>query len=276
MRHFIVFTRGRTGSSAICDELDACRRVSCHQELFRVIEGDAVTQAAWREHGARCFEEPVRSRLGVPDRVLPLGLYRTTPQWTGQLGSYFAYLEDRARAEGSRVLGYKVLTRHVDDWESLDLLGWLARKGHKVVYLLRRDPVREAISGALARSRGFFSLREGEPAYAEKLEKLQRKWPVDCKSIVDEVEYIRYWADEWRRRLARARFECLEVYYEDFVNDRTAFLRSILDWLNLPDVTPPEGSSRYVKLVSGDLKTCIANYDELCEVLRKAGLRLSE
>lgn len=276
MERFVVFTRGRTGSSAICDELDAYPEISCHQELFRLIPEGSFVRNSWEQHGIRCFEPNLRKQLGVPDRVLPFDLFLESEHEPLGIEAYYKYLERAAASENSRVLGHKMLTRHFDDRCEYDMFAYLRAVDTKVLYLARRDPVREAISGGLARARGFFSIVEGEPAFQSKIEKMNRTYSVNCTGIVDEVKYIAYWTKEWTARLQDAGFDYLNIYYEDFVENRIKFHRAVLDYLGLFDLRVSSQATNYMKISPINLRECIQNYGELGEALAASGFELRE
>ena len=148
MQNFVVFTRGRTGSSAICEELDKYRSVVSHQELFRDIPGDPVTRDAWERFGEQCFIDPIRQELGIPDRLLPYQLYLETKGESANIAEYYAYLTENAQSRGATILGYKLLAHHYLSYAEQGLQQQLCSADTKVLYLMRKDPVREAISGA--------------------------------------------------------------------------------------------------------------------------------
>ena len=75
MTRFFLYTRGRTGSTPIIDELDSHPQLECHQELFLPdpLQFKSIREA-YEEHGERYPEVLVGRGAYHGLRVLPFEL----------------------------------------------------------------------------------------------------------------------------------------------------------------------------------------------------------
>lgn len=233
----VVATRGRTGSTAVVDELGKAPLCWSMQEAFTA--GSDLTY----------YDFP-------PLTVWMQGA--ASPQAEPELAeAYLRAMEDEARRAGSRALFFKVLSNHFQERDYLPEL--LARNGFRVAYLKRR-PVRQVISGFVANQRNLYNTQvrlRDEKKYRIDLEAF--RWHVNWEQIAaaNDLELLRNHGIPF-----------VEVDYEDYLADRAAFFFRILDFLGLPRAVP---SPSDFLVVIEDLSATIDNYDEVCAVAAELG-----
>jgi LPS sulfotransferase NodH len=243
IRKFVLVTRGRTGSAAVLNELGKCRNIVTTHELFSRYNFP---------------EETLKSRYIL---LLPFDLWKRQSWWERVTQAsysearlarrYFVLAESLARQQAARAFGWKVLSHHFD--QSPFLGGLLKHHGYCVVYL-RRNSVRQVLSGMVANQRGVY----------HSLEKV-----TDARRYLIEIEKFQ-WLVKWERecvkgdcaKLRADGFEIVEVSYEDYCGNREVFFSSIFKLLDLPLELPPP--SDFFKTID-DLKLVIANYDEVAD-----------
>lgn len=252
MEKFVLVTRGRTGSTAVIDELGKTMILLTTQELFI---------------------------LGFPENPLkdyykllpPFYLWKQQGWWlkrifrtyysdSRQAHRYLMHAEELAQCQDAKGFGWKVLSHHLD--ERPYLAGLLKQLGYRVVYL-RRNIAGQVLSGMVANQRGVYnSLEEvvDERSYHIDVEKFQWhvKWERDC--VKSDCA-----------RLSAEGLDFVEVSYEDYCDNREIFYGKIFNLLNLPlELPPPSDFQKMIK----DPKTLIKNYDEVASVAGALGENL--
>ncbi len=221
MEKFILVTRGRTGSTAVLDELSKSRRICITQELFLL----------WN------FTENMRNYYKL---LLPFDLWKRQDGWLKRTFSnhysdprqahrYLTRAETLARRQGAAGFGWKVLSHQFDERPFLSEL--LKQQGYRAIYL-KRNSVRQVLSGMVANHRGVYN----------SLEKVvdERRFHIDMEKFKWLVQWERECVKKDCAQLAARGFDFIEVSYEDFCADRQAFYSHIFTFLNLPLESPPE------------------------------------
>lgn len=231
---FVVLTRGRTGSTPICADINQHPDVVCHQELFR--------------------PAPINS----PHDMAPS--YEALKQ-SGAAFSAGDYLARTAALDPGKLVGFKALLMDLNRHEGLETF---LLETAKIVFLTR-DPVGAAISAAIASKRGAFNRHVGltDQAY---LEKLRTRVELDPAFVVDEVKNYAYWSDVWKQRLKDANAPHIIITYEEYVEDRNYLLERVFDFLSVPKL-PSIGSAEYMKVTSENVWDDILNADEVRQAL---------
>lgn len=249
---FAVVTRGRTGSTALVEDIDFHPNVICHQELLR-----NGTTESWAERlpTFRAYLEADATRTF--DDYLDLLLKTVEPS--------------------VQTVGMKILLNQVA--ETTDLLnqrganegplGIMARRRARFIYLIR-DPVAAALSSALAAKRELFSLHPDDPAFDVKS---VRRIPVtlDAKRVCDEVLYAQAAREPGELQLKELKRPYLVVHYEHYVGNREETLRSIFKFLGVADYRSSTASF-FVKVTSANVWDDIENADEVMSALIDQGL----
>jgi LPS sulfotransferase NodH len=259
MKKFFVMTRGRTGSTAIIDELGKVKGLrSAPHELF--LEFDF--QELLEKHPT--LEETYGS-------MIPFKLWKTKSPWWVRIQRYFLskrrliekYLkevENSAFCEGAALFGFKVLSNHFEEITCLKDI--LLERQYRAIYLKRNIP-RQVISGMIANQRGTYNTDQN---YQD-----DRRYQIDTHTFQELVRWETQAVKNDLALLKSAGFDFIEVSYEEFMADRQAFFSRVLGFLGLP-ADLPEASSYSVMIK--DLKYTIENYQAVADCAMAMGMRI--
>jgi hypothetical protein len=250
MKKFVLVTRGRTGSTAIIDELGKSIYLCAMQEL---LHPGPFTQNV----------------LLYYKQVAPFDVWReTNPKWkrkffpwafteVKQAHRYLTYAERLVKLQGAKGFCWKALSHQFDE---RPYLGELLKRHEYCVIYLKRNIVDQVLSGMVANQRGVYnSLEELEDS---------RKFHIEIDKFKWHIEWERECVRKDIARLKSDGFNFIEVNYEDFCNDREAFYCSIFDFLGLPQELPPP--SNFVKMIK-DPMLVIENFDEVVKAAAEVG-----
>lgn len=250
MQKFLLVTRGRTGSTAVLDELARTPGVSATQELFLRYDFDNDPDFVKQNYNL----------------LMPFDLWRKE-KWRRFLFHYYSesrqacrYLrvaEKIAEDNGLAAFGWKLLSHHFDERPYIE--GLLRYYKYSVIYL-KRSIVHQVLSGMVAKQRGVYN----------SLKKISD----NGRYLINPEEFR--WHVQWERdcvnkdiaRLKSAGFKFIEVDYELFCSDRKDFYDRIFDFLGLPQMIPP--TSDFVKVI-GDLELTIGNFDDIRDIATEMG-----
>lgn len=289
MNNFFMLTRGRTGSSAIIDELGTAN-ISSQQELFADFSSDIAKETLkyysklvppfgiWKEillgkdeniWGGK-FLLPPSDRL-ASEKMLCFTiskLYKAAPfmlqdNWlTGRgaekflIGQYLNGVERQACENKKSAFIFKVLSHHLITRRSL--LKELTKREYRALFLIRKNVVRQALSGLIAEGR---SAAEGKNLYNKKMDTGEHT-PV----IIDVDKFERCVAGEIngvandRSLLEKSGIGYLEISYEDFCEKREEFYSEIFSFMGIDDELPkPTDFSIMVQ----DIRKAVANFEDL-------------
>lgn len=250
MNKFFLMTRGRTGSTAIMEELDMRYSFRAMPELFMIYHYGDVSEIYSISTPFVLWKQQLRLR-----KRIPLFFY-SDAQWANL---YLAELEIFVKQHGITSFGFKVLSPNFSEWKFLGKL--LRRRGYQAIYLTR-NVARRVLSGMVASQSGVWNIK-GEvevPSCTINLDEFQRlirleKWE-EARDIA---------------RLTAMGFNFIVVSYEEFYNNREAFHDKISLFLDIPKELPPR--SEY-SIVIKDLKETIVNYEAVVERAAKLGFSL--
>jgi hypothetical protein len=270
MHNFFLLTRGRTGSTAILDEIGKTSALAL-QEIFTNAGGSSDSAATaeldpnalpydtWLTlqlgqdfHGAPAIDQPAL-HMRILGRALPRltklsGMaYRTVNRW--YLHRYLENIEFRARSEGRPAFIFKLLSHQIAERHAL--LGVLNARAYRAVLLTRKNVVRQVLSGMVAAQRGVYNSkvrRDAAPCHID-IEKLMFSvaWEMRC--------------NEENRALPRGNnFDFIEISYEDYCVNRASFYRKLLPFMGLP-ADLPALTDYYVMIP--DIRHAIENFSEV-------------
>ena len=250
-------TRGRTGSTAVIDELNKSRGLCAVQELFLIFDFDNIPD--------------VSEIAKVYDVLLPFVLWKRQDwlwkwmpnflsddqQWSGR---YLAKAESLARNQGRASFGFKVLSHNFEEWPFLSAA--LKQRSYRAIYLTL-NIARQVLSGMVANRSGIWNTKEGIknlPCYTIDLDEFQRnvEWEIDAVNMDCA-------------RLTTEGFSFIVVTYEEFCADRQSFYDKIFQFLGLPVELPPRSD---YSIVIKDLRNTIANYDDVVGRAAAMGMTL--
>lgn len=263
MRKFIVFGRGRSGTTVLADELDRHPRLHCTMHSVGLEGfGSAVIEPFARQE--RPTRDDAVTQMERCEDLLPYDWWTQReglPADARDFGPYLDELENWSATQGEfGAIGFKIIDNQMN--ERAGLLEELDRREYHIVHIRRRNVVRLALSGLLAQQRGVFNARDYEVP--------DRRYHVDPKALLSAIRNILLHAQRWEQILGGYRSPILPVTYEDFLADRDAFHAPVLDFLGVERMSIPE--SNFTKMVPEDLSEVLANYEEIVQVTRHVGL----
>lgn len=237
----VILTRGRTGSTAIVDELNTMGSIWASQELFTSHRGpdadvfkDFPAFDYWRsEHILRSL---------IPEK------------YAAQI-----YLREyhRKASRSRRVPMFKVLSAHLG--KRPYLVGLLRENRYRIFYLAR-SPLQQAISGIVAKSRGVYNSRVPIAGGA--------KCVVNPEELLWHVNFEKTTAVEEYKKL-KDQFVVHPIFYEDYIDNRHAFFASMCDRLGVPVAAPRK--TQFRKMIES-YDDVIENWSEIVSIVESAGL----
>lgn len=280
MVNFFMLTRGRTGSTAILDELQTTNIFSL-QEIF--VELNTPGNRGHSSEETISFPSfdlwlTTARPPSVPNRV-----HKDKPKalndWTNSLNlslktiSEFIQRLDRNNSMLNRSIERYFLMKYLDDIENhgkgLDkigtifkvlshqlstrrpLLGVLKKRGYKAILLTRRNVVKQVLSGMVAEARGVYNTR-------------QFSTMPPCKIDLARFEFAIAWElkcnEENRSLLMGNDIDFIELAYEDFVKDREFFYSNLFEFMKIDSQTPQP--TNYSVMIP-DMKSAIINYQDV-------------
>lgn len=253
-------TRGRTGSTAIIDELSKVSGVlSAPHELFLKMDFTSL------------LEEHPKSLIKYYGVMVPYELWKTKSLWFLRkirkhyfdkklIHTYLSGVERAASRRGMSVVGFKVLSNQFEETPLLKEV--LIEHGYCAIYLKRNIP-RQVISGMIAKQRGVYN--------TDKKFQDDKRYIIDTEEFKSLVEWEVQSVERDIQFLKAAGFTFIEVTYEEFMSDRQAFFRRVLGFLDVPPELPQ--TSSYSVMIK-DLKHTVENYQSLVECTAAMGMRI--
>lgn len=243
VQKFFLLTRGRTGSTAVLDALNKLPSVVTVQEPFLTASNEMKLSRDLPE--VPYYDQYFRS-VSPLKRMLARGRI---------LHSYLDLLEMHAGTATNGAFGLKVLSHHVEQHPGL--MRQLDQREYRCLFL-RRDSLREVVSGMVASTRKRYNSMENPPP-AESL----RLDPVQFEDLLRGAILK---TEEIENSIANWKHGSMTIFYENFVANPGQFFKEICGFLDVPIVDTPETS--YKKMI-GDLGKEIENLDELQEIAAK-------
>ncbi len=272
-KNFFIFTRGRTGSTAIIDELGKHPEITTMQELFIRLEKAPRLAEAYKKYGKE-FYKHVPGHLILPFDAWSRQYVDFKIPWLGSIYLYHGrlvsqkvlidhYLEKveqvgRDVKPGARV-GFKVLANHFIELPTLCEV--LKQRAYQAIYLERENHVRQVLSGIIAQKRGIYNRKHyqpGEDSYVIDLDDFEMRIKAEQRSVRSEVA-----------RLSKEGFDVHVITYERFLNDREGFFKDICNELGVSDLLPEK--TEYSVMIQ-NLPAIVENYDELVARVDALGL----
>lgn len=255
---FILYSLGRSGSTAIADELSATESIVCYQEP--IVNIDQFSQerkdrlvSAYKQKGIAYSNQQQGTqihRFGTVREVIP----SITP------AAYLDLLEGFEGHQDKVAIGVKQVQGQLEPYPEF----WVEfrERGYIALCLIRKNIALAALSAAIAAQRGLYNTTKHD--HREDL----------CTVSIDQLDSF---IDTFSG--ARARLETIvkdadmvphEIYYEDFLENREKFHRHVFDILGVPFEMPRK--SEFKKLVPPDLSELVENFTDVKLLLKKRGL----
>jgi len=259
MKKFFIMTRGRTGSTAIIDELGKLENSRC-TVLEPFIKCD--------------FVDILNKRTELIEQLqimLPFELWKTQGTWWKKfyikllndkllIDRYLNNEESSAIKGGANIFGFKVLSHHFE--ETHFLKETLLERGYKAIYLKRNIP-RQVISGMIANQRGLHNAKNN---YQDNC-----RYQIDIEAFKNLVTWETQAVENDIAFLKAVKFDFIEVSYEEFMKNRQFFFERVLEFLTVP-MNLPQASSYSVMIK--DLEHTVANYQAVLDSAGAMGMRI--
>lgn len=252
MEKFFLFTRGRTGSSAVIDELNKCIGFCVGQELFLRYE----------------HPKTVRDIKISTEYIPPYAIWKISKPITKILperistAHYLNVIERAVSNSGIEIFGFKILSHHFS--ENVHLSSILKNRGYKAIYL-SRNLSRQVLSGMVARKRNLYNTKQEVQD--------NQQYNIDLEEFKGRLLWAENGVKLDKELLKQKGFDFIEVEYETFVHHRDKFYEPIFQLLNVPDQTPPASD---FKIMIKDVKQTVTNYHEVENLSIELGLPLNE
>jgi len=206
MTLFALLTRGRTGSTPLIHDIDQHPNIVCHQELFRPVPVfDPFDKAPTYE-------------------AVKLDISNISAE---------EYLRDVKSATPNKKVGFKALMFHLDLRKEIGLQDFMFESKMPIIFLTR-DPVRAALSAAIAKERNLFNIHTD----GDQQNHLKRRVALDPNFVADEAGFYAHWAEHWQATLRELEMPHIVVTYEQYVSNRLAVVNSIFRFLDVQELAP--------------------------------------
>lgn len=254
---FFVLTRGRTGSTAVMDELHKSEAISATQELF-LIEKIETETAAFREMFDLILPFIIWKEALNSWKNLPLKFFND--QYLANI--YLSQAESRAAKEGSLGFGFKVLSNNLTEWP---FLAKLLRKRNYIIVYLTRNIANQVLSGIIANKSGIWNTKSKNFSL--------EKYSIDLDEFKNRVDGEIFKISEDLSLLESLGFPFIKVEYEEFCKDRSGFYEKIFSFLQVPMHLPP--TSDY-SIILRNVKDVVLNYSDLQSLAEEMGIPFIE
>lgn len=260
MRKFLIFSRGRTGSSAIADEFNMHPDVTCHGEVFwPKLSGRPKLKTAYEEFGREYFLENIWR-----DRIMLYAIFsenNSTQLMTEEsFNGYFNYLVLEAQKDNSLAVGGKFM--NCTNPPRRDLLDWCYKADVHLVYLSRQNILRQVISGMVARK---LKVRNRVNYSPEE----KRNFTFNPKKVLRLIKKEVNKRENTLNDLQKSGVIFIEVSYEEWCKDRETLLLRAFNFLDVPAIVP--AVTRFCIMTPEPLSKLISNYDAVAHALKKNG-----
>lgn len=268
---FFVYTRGRTGSTAIIDEINKHPDITCWQELFIALSKDPMMEGFYKKHGVHFDDYEIGmewrpsfelwSKQYRKIRLLKMDLYLNNLKPATSATMAQQYLEEIERREIDRskqAVGFKLIQVQAENTPGLFRV--LKKQKYKAIYLERVNIIKRVISGIIAKKRHQYNALKYQPpndTYTIDLDELQT-------IVHDEEESVK--RQKWM--LKKEKFNTLFITYEEFLENREKFYREIFEFLEV-ECRLPEKTDYSIMIPS--VRDVVGNYEELQKHVKKMG-----
>lgn len=262
MHRFVIFGRGRSGTTVVTDELGLHPQIAVPNEdyVVRGVEWDLlepferIMLVGVDASAQHLLEGP------APLPFDPWCIVRGVDNSPAAYGQYLDVLEAwGTRQEGALAFGFKIIDSQLLEREGL--IDELCRRGYRIVNVHRRNVIRLALSGLIANARGVFNERNFRVP--------DESYEIDPNEFVQAINDIVHWTRYWDQEIAQRKMRSIDVDYEMFLADREAFYAPILRFLGVELQVPADSS--FTRMTPRDLSHTIRNYEQIEAVVKYLG-----
>lgn len=266
MQRFVVFGRGRSGTTVLADELSRHPqiRMSMQDLEFDGFRGNAIEGFLKRPHPEA--DDAIR-QLAACERVLPFDWWKLVHGVDDDPAHYAAWIEDFETRVGvdasTRAIGIKVISTHFA--ERPGLLDLLIRRNWRFVWIVRTNLLRHALSQLIAVERKVYNARNFDVP--------DQKYRIDPKVLEAVIHDIAVETRKWAELFRQHRIPVTLCRYENFLSDRANFYAPILGFLGVERTALPD--SDFTRMVGDDLSQVVENFDEIVKLGRALGYEVT-
>jgi hypothetical protein len=238
--NFVIISTQRSGSTLIRTSLDSHPEIRCLGEVFLpTYKQEHSYYGSLKAQGV--------SKTGAIFRRREL-VYRHLDQLYGDYPT--------TGATGFKVMYDQLSYRR---YGFPMVLSYVRKNDVRVIHLIRENSLNTCISKQFARA---------TRTYHTDASRAQTAMPIDIPTLIREIKTVEKGKLRWRSVLTG--LACLEVSYEDFVNNKHAVSRRLLEFLDVDSAV--HLVSPLKKLLTAPLTESVMNYRELESTLKAAGL----
>ena len=256
---FLLYSTGRSGSTAIADELSSTKSIACYQEPivdFEKLKPEVKERLLklYQEQGIAFSNAQQGARLHGFGTLKHLDPSISYEDYLERIESYEGHAQKKA-------FGIKQVHNQLQSFPGF----WdeFTKRGYSCLFLTRRNIVRGGLSATVAAVRGLYNTKDNERTKEGSV-----LVPLDL--LDQNIRLFQSAIDEPMEFLVSKGLSPHQIFYEDFLADRLAFHRFIFEVLEI-DFEQPDPSG-FQKLVPQQLEDFVENYPEVRKFLRKKKL----
>lgn len=241
---FVIAGTQRTGTTLLRTSLSSHPDINCHGEVFKLGKAPYALPGGYWAYTRLDNSHRLKAAL-LPQR------------------SVEAFLAQLYGQRGNHAVGFKLMLNQCEARPYL----WPLVVQHrvKVVLVTRSNFLKTLVSRQTAAITGVYHVSASLPAKSAVANWVARPVVVDAKTIVQDLDAIAQEVIDWKTLLGP--LESTELVYEDYVQDQPNLNARVLDFLKVPKRVLDSD----LKKVNPDrLRTLVANYDEIAEVVRRS------
>jgi len=172
---------------------------------------------------------------------------------------YLEYMETTvSQRRDISAFGFKIIANQMT--ERRGLLKTLRRNNFEILFLIRKNVIRQAISSMIAEQRGVYNAKGYTPPESES-------FVLDTSTLAEAAARFERSNEETQQLFEEMGFPVHTFYYEDYCSNRRAFLIRVQRTLQLSQLNPTE--TRYSIMTPRDLTTIISNLSQVREQLKR-------
>jgi LPS sulfotransferase NodH len=236
--NFVIISTQRSGSTLLRTSLDSHPQIRCLGEVF--------LPTYKQEHS---YYEYLKSKGTSKTSAF---LRRST--------FVYEHLDHLYGGYTTNAVGFKVMYDQVGyhRYGFPMVLRYIRRNNVQVIHLVRENSLNTCISKQFARATRNYHTDD---------KKAQTAMAIDIPKLIREIRSVEKGKSRWRSILERDR--CLELSYEDFVDNKQTASRRVLDFLEVDNSV--QLISPLKKVLTAPLTESVLNYPELKSALMESG-----
>jgi LPS sulfotransferase NodH len=236
--NFVIISTQRSGSTLLRTSLDSHPQIRCLGEVF--------LPTYKQEHS---YYEYLKSK----------GTSKTSA-FLRKSALVYEHLDHLYGGYTTNAAGFKVMYDQIGDhrYGFPMVLRYIRGNDVRVIHLVRENSLNTCISKQFARATRTYHTDDSSA---------QTAMAIDIPKLIREIRSVEKGKSRWRAILDGDR--CLELSYEDFVDNKQAASRRLLDFLEVDSSV--QLNSPLKKVLTAPLTESVLNYTELKSALTESG-----